>query len=68
MIARRIRGHLEKFPDHGEIRVQDFEPGGQCIFERDIVLQFSRLHSVGDKQLIAEFERRVLFAGAFRVG
>src|SRR6266567_5199441 len=53
MIARRVRRHLEKFPNHREIRVHHFEPGGQCIFERNIVLQFSRLHPVGDEQLIA---------------
>ena len=67
MIARCVRGHFEKFPNHREVRVHNFESGRQCIFEGDIILQLPRLHSVSDEQLVTEFERRVFFADALRI-
>ena len=51
-------GQFEKLADHRQIRIHRFEAGRQRIFQRNVILQLSRVHPVGDENLIAQFEWR----------
>ena len=59
---------FEKLPDHREIWVHRLKTSRQRIFQRDVILQLSRIDPIGHENLIAEFEWRIDRAGPFCVG
>src|SRR4029450_2984665 len=59
---------LVEFSDECEIWIHYFHTRGQGIFQRHEILKLPRVQSVGDEQLIAQFQRRIRSTNARRVG